>query len=317
MDLKINKYIYNRYKTMSYFQCKRCEYISKQKVDMKRHLDRIIKCEIINNDNNKTDAQLHFESLILCKIDSGLDLKIEIKEKKIFCEKCNMKFANKSNLSRHIKNSKSCLKIFEKSVDNIVPNNITNNTQNIAVQNNAENINTQNIVNNININVKSLRGFEEEWNTSNITEEMRKNLLLSDTRFTNTLKNILENDENLNVILKDESTGIVYKFKSDEYEAMNIKDILDISMDKIYKHLRDFLKETINIDNKNNESIINEIDKKYYDYKDNLKIKKDVDGYLTGIFNDNKNKSVEKFVETIEEKKEDNITISDGKINII
>jgi len=98
---------------------------------------------------------------------------------------------------------------------------------------------------------------------------------------------------------------------------MNIKDILDISMDKIYKHLRDFLKETINIDNKNNESIINEIDKKYYDYKDNLKIKKDVNGYLTGIFNDNKNKSVEKFIETIEEKRDDNITISDGKINII
>ena len=306
---------------MIYFQCKRCEYISKQKVDMKRHLDRIIKCEIINNDNNKTDAQLHFESLLPCKIDSGLDLKIEIKEKKIFCEKCNMKFANKSNLNRHVKNNKNCVKIFEKSINNIIPNNITNNTQNIAqniaVQNNAENINIQNIVNNININLKSLRGFEEDWNTSNITEEMRKNLLLSDTRFTNTLKNILENDENLNVILKDESTGIVYKFKSDEYEAMNIKDILDISMDKIYKHLRDFLKETINIDNKNNESIINEIDKKYYDYKDNLKIKKDVNGYLTGIFNDNKNKSVEKFVETIEEKKEDNITISDGKINII
>jgi len=216
-----------------------------------------------------------------------------------------MKFANKSNLNRHIKNSKSCKKISENLNNNIVDNKIINNIQNIGVQN----ININNIVNNFNINVKSLRGFEEEWNTSNITEEMRKNLLFSDTRFTNTLKNILENDENLNVILKDESTGIVYKFKNDEYEAMHVKDILDISMDKIYKHLRDFLKEAINIDNKDNESIINEIDKKYYDYKDNLKIKKDVNSYLKCIFNDNKNKSVEKFIETIDEK----IILNDDK----
>ena len=260
---------------------------------MKRHLDKVIKCKIINEQDNSLDTQLYFESLIPTKIDSGLDLNIEIKEKKLCCEKCNMKFANKSNLNRHIKNSKSCKKISEN--ENIIDSKIINNIQNIGVQN----ININNIVNNFNINVKSLRGFEEEWNTSNITEEMRKNLLVSDTRFTNTLKNILENDENLNVILKDESTGIVYKFKSDEYEAMHVKDILDISMDKIYKHLRDFLKEAINIDN---DSIINEIDKKYYDYKDNLKIKKDVNSYLKCIFNDNKNKSVEKLIETIDEK---------------
>ena len=299
---------------MFYFQCRRCEYISKQKIDMKRHLDKVNKCKIIDENNNKLDTQLYFESLEPNTIDSGLDLNIEIKEKKLFCEKCNMKFANKSNLNRHIKNTKSCKKISKSSNNNIIDNKIINNIQNIGVQNNIENINIHNnIVNNFNINVKSLRGFEEEWNTSNITDEMRKNLLFSDTRFTNTLKNILENDENLNVILKDESTGIVYKFKNDEYEAMHVKDILDISMDKIYKYLRDFLKEAINIDNKDNESIINEIDKKYYDYKDNLKIKKDVNSYLKCIFNDNKNKSVEKFIEIIDEKKDEKIILHDDK----
>jgi Zn finger protein HypA/HybF involved in hydrogenase expression len=281
---------------------------------MKRHLDKVNKCKIIDENNNKLDTQLYFESLEPNTIDSGLDLNIEIKEKKLFCEKCNMKFANKSNLNRHIKNTKSCKKISKSSNNNIIDNKIINNIQNIGVQNNIENINIHNnIVNNFNINVKSLRGFEEEWNTSNITDEMRKNLLFSDTRFTNTLKNILENDENLNVILKDESTGIVYKFKNDEYEAMHVKDILDISMDKIYKYLRDFLKEAINIDNKDNESIINEIDKKYYDYKDNLKIKKDVNSYLKCIFNDNKNKSVEKFIEIIDEKKDEKIILHDDK----
>jgi hypothetical protein len=282
---------------MFYFQCKRCEYISKQKIDMKRHLEKNKKCIIINNNKNKSEDQLYFESLIPSKIISGLDIEMKEKEKekKFLCERCNLKCSTKSNLNKHIKTSQKCKNKFEESIKNTT-NNIISNTQNIGIQNNAESIN---IINNININLKSLRGFEEEWNTSNITKEMRKNLLLSDTRFTNTLKNILENDENLNVILKDESTGIVYKLNNNEYEAMHIKDILDISMDKIYKHLRNFLEETINIDNKN---IINEIDKKYYTYKKDLKIKNDVNNYLADIFNENKNKSIEKFIETLEEK---------------
>jgi hypothetical protein len=70
-------------------------------------------------------------------------------------------------------------------------------------------------------------------------------------------------------------------------------------MDKIYKHLRDFIEEIINVDNKDNKSIINEIDKKYHNYKKDLKIKKDADGYLVNIFNENKDKSIEKFVEKI------------------
>ena len=32
--------------TMSYYKCHRCDYISKQKIDMKRHLDKKMKCII-------------------------------------------------------------------------------------------------------------------------------------------------------------------------------------------------------------------------------------------------------------------------------
>ena len=302
---------------MTYFKCARCEYISKQKIDMKRHLEKIKKCKILNNSDNKSESQLYFESLTPYNIDCGLDLNIEIKEKdkKFLCEKCNLKCSSKSNLNKHIKNSQKCKNNYEENLNNIQHNTLNNTTiNNIAVQNNAENIIQNNIVNNININVKSLRGFEEDWNISNITDEMRKNLLLSDTRFTNTLRNILENDENLNVILKDESTGIIYKFKSDEYEAMHVKDILQISMDKIYKHLRDFLNDAINIDKKDNKIIMKQIDDKYFEYSKNLKIKKDVNGYLSEIFNDNKNKSVEKFIEKLDEKKDDLIIGSDIKV---
>lgn len=288
---------------MVYFKCLRCGYVSKQKINMIRHLERLKKCMIVNNYEDKSEEILHIESLIPCNIDSGLNLNLsnEIKEneKKFCCERCDYKCSEKSNLNKHMKNSQRCKKRYEESIKNNTMNNTNSNNTN---SNNINSNNTQNINiinNNININLKSLRGFEEEWDTSNITTEMKKKLLLGHSKFTNTLKSILTNDENLNVILKDESTGIVYKLKNDEYEAMHVNDILDVSMDKIYKHLRDFIEEIINVDNKDNKSIINEIDKKYYNYKKDFKIKKDADGYLVNIFNENKDKSIEKFVEKI------------------
>jgi len=284
---------------LSYFKCQRCEYVSKQKINMIRHLTRVNKCTILNNYKNKAEYQLYRESLIPLNLDN------KIKEKNFCCERCEYKCSDKSNLSKHMKNSKRCKRVYEESMKNNTNSyntsnntNNSNNTINNTITNNSNN--TQNISiannNNININVKSLRGFEEEWNTSNITTEMKKNLLLGHSKFTNTLKSILTNDENLNVILKDESTGIVYKFKNDEYEAMHVNDILDISMDKIYKHLKDFVKEIINIDNK---TIINEIDNEYCKYKKDFKIKKVPAIYLVDIFNENKDKSIEKFVEKI------------------
>ena len=56
---------------------------------------------------------------------------------------------------------------------------------------------------------------------------MREKILLSDKKFTNTLENILKNDENLNIILKDKATGFVYKTKNNENNAHN--DTLNVS----------------------------------------------------------------------------------------
>jgi len=290
---------------MVYFKCCRCEHISKQKIDMKRHLEKEKKCIIINNSENKSEEELYIKSLVPCRLDDGLDLNVENQEKKFCCERCTYKASTKSNLAKHIKNSKRCKKIFEESIENN-GSNTTNNTQNINIVNSNNTINNINNINNININVKSLKGFEEDWDISNITNEMRKKLLLNGSKFTNTLKSILENDENLNVILKDETTGLVYKLKNDEYEAMHVNNIFDKSMDKIYKHLRDFFEEMITSENndKDNKTIIKEIDKKYYNYKKNFKVKKDVYNYFTDIFNENKEKSIEKFIEKTNENNE-------------
>jgi hypothetical protein len=94
---------------LSYFKCQRCEYVSKQKINMIRHLTRVNKCTIINNYKNKSEYQLYRESLIPLNLDN------KIKEKKFYCEKCEYKCSDKSNLSKHMKNSKRCKRIYEES----------------------------------------------------------------------------------------------------------------------------------------------------------------------------------------------------------
>lgn len=304
---------------MFYYQCKRCNYIAKQKIDIKRHLDKQKKCIIIN-DCNKTNYELYEESLVKHTINKDINIIINDKDAIIsespiklkelqpgagdsswnlethvdgvpkktadkdlcICKKCNKNFSNKSNLNKHFKNN-TCKN------DNIIQQ--INNIQNIGVQNI------------INININSLKGFDEEWNISNITKDMKEKILLSDRKFTNTLENILKNDENLNVILKDKVTGLVYKIKNNKYEAMPLKNIFEDAMDKIYKHLYDFFAEIVN-NNKNDIRIdilqneIKEVDKKYNNYKQSVITSNNVNNCLSSIFDDKKDESIKQYINT-------------------
>jgi hypothetical protein len=231
---------------------------------MKRHLEKQKKCIIINNINDKNEEELYNDSLLKKKINEEVNIvltqKNNTKPKCSKCNKCNKIFNNKSNLNKHLKHNVCSSINIEKDTEQKEVNQITN-IQNIGIQNNI-----------INININSLRGFDEDWNISNITKDMREKILLSDKKFTNTLENILKNDENLNIILKDKATGFVYKTKNNDYEVMNVKDILEESMDKIYKHLRYFFSEIVD-NNKNDiridilENELKEVDKKYQTYK--------------------------------------------------
>jgi hypothetical protein len=274
-----------------YYQCEKCNYISKQKIDMKRHLEKQKKCIIINNINDKNEGQLYNDSLIKKKMNEEFNVvlkkKNDINPKFNKCNKCNKMFNNKSNLNKHMKhnvcNSEN-IDIDQKEVNQIT------NIQNIGIQNNI-----------INININSLRGFDEDWNISNITKDMREKILLSDKKFTNTLENILKNDENLNIILKDKATGFVYKTKNNDYEVMHVKDILEESMDKIYKHLRYFFSEIVD-NNKNDiridilENELKEVDKKYQTYKNSIMINNTVNNCLSNIFDDKKIEALEQFI---------------------
>lgn len=106
-----------------------------------------------------------------------------------------------------------------------------------------------------------MKSFDEDWDTgdpwraytgvlslrktpSEIDINKKLILLLNNSKFTKTLEHILENEVNLNVIIdKTSHNGLVYRNK--ELVNMNIKDIVQKSMEKLHKHLCDFHKDVI------------------------------------------------------------------------
>ena len=254
---------------MYYYKCKRCNHVTKQKIDMQRHLVKYKKCKIIEN-NNLSDEELYNKSLEKHEIMN----KIMEDNKRIECIKCKKTFYSKSNLNKHMKNT---------CKDSYI------NIQNIGVQN----ICVQNI---ININGKYIKGFDEEWDVSQIDNHKKGEILLSNSKFSKTLENILNNDTNLNVILEDDDIGIVYTSDKNKYLPMKCKDIIDSSMKKIYKHLKDFYDEIIN-NNVNDLSELSlknelmELEKKYSKFFTTEEAKNIVNKSFLSIYNNNKDKS--------------------------
>lgn len=250
---------------MYYYKCLKCDYISKQKIDMIRHFNKKIKCNI-NNNFEINEEEIYNKSLIKHNIYSDLGIIFNIEDKRFKCNNCNKIFQNKSNLNRHI-NNKNCK--------------LTNEVNNT-----------------INKNTKYLIGFDEEWNINNISKEIKEQILLSESKFTNMLKYILNFDENLNVIIKDKKIALVYKIKENNYEIINIKYIFEITMNKIYKYLISFYNELLN-DKNIDKNIIYSINSKYNTYLKNSLTRNDVNNCLYNIFNDNKIKSLKKLMEII------------------
>ena len=65
---------------MFYYLCKRCNHMTKQKIEMKRHLEKGKHCEIKDKNNNLSDNELHNLSLEKHKIyikNEKIDEKID------------------------------------------------------------------------------------------------------------------------------------------------------------------------------------------------------------------------------------------------
>ena len=217
---------------MYYYLCARCNHITNQKVEMKRHLDKKKKCTIKNINNTLTEEELYIISLEKHDKLNDKEYDKNIEEKEYICQKCCKKFSNKGNLNKHIKY--------------VCYNEIKNTTNNI------QNIGIQNI---ININLTSIKGFDQDWDTTQIDHQKKGEILLSNSKFTKALENILNDKINLNVIMDhDDKTCIVYNNEKNKYEPMTKKDIIEKSMKKVYSHLKKFYDE-INNNNKNDLSI--------------------------------------------------------------
>ena len=264
---------------------------------MKRHLNRKFKCQNINEIEYEDDYVIFEKSLVRNKLnkDKTFDkLKEETDKQQLIvinklsnfeCQNCNAHFLEKEKYDIHIQ-EKYC---FQKnqSITNI--------------------LNQQNI---ININFQVLKPFDEEWDIGNIDYALKHILLMSSLKYTKTLEHILKNENNLNVFIEnlDYETGIVYANKNEKFKEMSIKDIVDITMEKISKHLQNFHDQIMNkniyqIDNDyladEKQSIITKLD----EYKNNKNVQEKVQSFLTKIFNSKKKDSIRIFKELIDKDK--------------
>ena len=291
---------------MSYYECKRCFYKCKLRIDMVRHINKKKKCtrDIMSYQKNLINLSCEeLDNLSLTKqdnlnlIENNNDIKI-LKNNNIICENCNKIFSKKSNLQRHL--IKSC-KVLNSKQDLNITNNITN-ISNILnnISNNISNNNT--II--ININLNKPLAFDEDWDVSKIDINKKMLLFLSKMKYTKTLEEILENEINLNVILENKSNiGIVYKNETDNLKKISIEELVDLTMEKLHKQLIIFHEETLknnnylfetNTINKEKEILDNKLD----EFKKNKDIKEIVQKMITNIYC-NKKKDTEKVCQEL------------------
>lgn len=255
----------------SYYKCYRCDkFLTDRKSNMISHLNKKKKCSKSINSYCLDDE---IEKLSLTreyKNGDPINNKNEDDLPNGLCKGCKKTFSNKYNLKKH---EKICLnKIY------INETNITNSIINI------------NIINNSPI------PFDQEWDLSKIDDNKKREIIFSNIMFTSLLENILKNDKNLNVILeKEEDLGYVYKNENDKYISMKTEEILDKTMNKLHKHMKDtnnFFKSNYSTNTEVSDTIENIMDNKYKAYYENELMKIKVNPFLSDIYDKNKEKAI-------------------------
>ena len=312
---------------MSYYECLRCKYKSLRNSDMKRHLERKVKCPRNIESIKYNDEEIYNLSMIIHKNEKIETVK-PIK-KDLLCMHCNKSFTRLDNLKKHEKSTcKFKNKINEKNIDidknnndiNIKDDNneknIDNSKNTINIENNIKNIdNKLSMDNQTNIHNKTyienqtnniiiinpnnnLQPFDNNWTIEHIDNYLRQLILLSDNKYTNLLDEILKNKNNLNVIIdKDSHSGLVYKNKDDLYVNMKVKEIIKVSMEKLYQQLNGFYTTLLDNNTIINSNIIDNLkenlDNKFDDFCNNNNTQNIVSDLLTSIYEKNKLEAIE------------------------
>ena len=170
-------------------------------------------------------------------------------------------------------------------------------------QNNTIIENQHNTYNTINNNIYIINlpkmpiSFDQEWDTKHIDMYLKQLLLLTDNKYTELLKQILENKNNLNVIL-DKNSNMGYVYDSDNtYKNMEKDEIVNLSMKKLHDELNKIKDEVIQhskipIDIENQCNII---ENKYKEFINDKNIKNSVNGCISDIFDKRKEEALEIF----------------------
>ena len=259
------------------YLCMRCGYETNFKTNIKSHLDKMIKCPKNMKAIGKNDRELYDLSLIPSKI----------KSKNIFnCKVCNKNYSRIDSYHRHLKNSKICNQ--DNNIDNI--DKIENNDKVNIIESNINNIKLNNVsnsnitcgdtINNINKNINIyILPFDEHWTTEHLDDKDKCYIISSLMKYTTLLNELLENDENLNVIV-EENTNEALVFKNEEEKYVNIKkkDLYSKTMKELKNILIGMTNKIINCNDcetnysisfkKNLEKEILGIIKKYDDYEE-------------------------------------------------
>jgi len=303
--------------------CKRCFFETHMLKDLFRHYRKKFKCSRNPKSYDYSEDQLLVMSFIPHCDDKHIDLK-EIqhlsnsnilsnnmndfldnidnvyKNKSKKCKYCFMQFEKMNDLKKHIIITCFHKELTKKELNNNTHIEVQNNT-NIQFQNHIHGNTNSNITinNNDNKNIffeikQNPIGFYENWDISNIDFDKKILILFNKLMYSKLLEEVLKNKNNLNVIIdKDSNSGIVYKNNIDEYIEVQMKDIINTTMEKLKDQLLNInndVKKDIREDyNVHNRRIITH---EYLEYTKNKDLQDNFMECITNIYENKKEESI-------------------------
>lgn len=291
-----------------YYNCIKCDYITKNKSDMNKHINKAILCKSIYPENENITKE---ELLKICMIP----IYNSTKKTEFICDDCNKYFSSPSNLNRHTK--VYCKKVSTKNTNKkttnfsininkvdkvdqviqadkviqVIQANQVNQVNHITQINNIT-------INNLNIKINNPTPFSNDWNLDKMNEKEKQLIIYSNFVYTKFLEKILENPDNVNVVIK-EQTAYVYDKNNDNNDIikeMDVDDMFDKTMEKLYRHLIELNILCVGVHdhnalNSSRENIIN----KFKNYIEELDVKSIVNNLINKIYNEKKDEGINNF----------------------
>lgn len=268
------------------YLCNRCGYETNFRSNMKSHLDKLLKCTKNINAIGKSDSELYDLSLKPNKNKS---------KNNINCKKCGKNYSRIDSFNRHLKNNKECS--IENKADTTIKECCINNNLSVGNAINSNITCGDNINNKINIYILP---FDDYWTTKHLNNKENAYIVSSLMKYTTLLTELLENDENLNVIVEENTNeALIFKNKEEKYINIKKKDLYSKTMQKLKNILIDMTNNIIsshgnetNFSNTLKKHLQTEIEgiiKKYEDYEGNNDIRNNANISLEKVFINKKN----------------------------